>query len=155
MLAGKQTNRVGATDPAHGPTPRTTHRTRPRKNPARRDTNTRRTRSSSNSNNSRRRSTRGETATIKLQICSDQLGEKNESALPSRRISGAITDSRPRPLVLHAQRQRRRGRKNYRNHQAGRYARAPAADRHVKRAELPKSTRGSPCNHGDRGYRSQ
>src|SRR3989441_11000433 len=128
---------------------------RSRSNNRRSRSNNRRTRSSSNSNNSRSRSTRGETATIKLQICSDQLGEKNESALPSRRISGAITDSRPRPLVLHAQRQRRRGRKNYRNHQAGRYARAPAADRHVKRAELPKSTRGSPCNHGDRGYRSQ
>src|SRR5947209_10113094 len=110
---------------------------------------------SSNSNNSRRRSTRGETATIKLQICSDQLGEKNESALPSRRISGAITDSRPRPLVLHAQRKRRRGRKNCRDDQAGRHARAPASDRYVKRAELPKSTRGSPCNHGDGGYRPQ
>src|SRR5437868_4352356 len=126
-----------------------------RSNNRRSRSNNRRSRSSSNSNNSRRRSTRGETATIKLQICSDQLGEKNESASPSRRISGAITDSRPRPLVLHAQRQRRRGRKNYRNHQAGRYARAPAADRHVKRAELPKSTRGSPGNHGDGGYRPQ
>src|SRR5437879_9207160 len=117
--------------------------------------NNRRSRSSSNSNNSRRRSTRGETATIKLQIRSDQLGEKNESALPSRRISGAITDSRPRPLVLHAQRQRRRGRQNYRDRQAGRHARAPAPDRYVKRAELPKSTRGSPRNHADGGYRSQ
>src|SRR5438128_4466527 len=124
-----------------------------RSNNRRSRSNNRRSRSSSN--NSRRRSTRGETATIKLQICSDQLGEKNESALPSRRISGAITDSRPRPLVLHAQRQRRRGRKNYRNHQAGRHARAPAADRHVKRAELPKSTSGSPGNHGTGGYRAR